>query len=700
MTFVAALLFAIPTALSAFLLFVVQPIAARTILTWFGGGPAVWTTCLLFFQAMLLIGYAYAHQLGRRPGNLRLAIHLAVLIGACVFLPLTPSETFKPVGGEAPIPHILGYLALTLGIPYFALSATMPLVQRIAAEMRQGKDPYRLTALSNAASLGGLLAYPFVVEPFVPLAEQRSLWSYLFVGFVVSLLALLVWARKGGAGALRPSALDRVHATPAPMPRRGVMTWIVLAAFPSLMLAAVTNEMCIEVAPVPLLWVLPLVVYLATFVFAFEFPGIYVRPLFGVMLVLSTLVITMLRVLGPNVSMVYHVAGLCFALFACAMSAHGELARRKPAHQHLTLYHFAIALGGVLGTSFVALVAPLIFTRFHEIYVGLLGSALAVLLCWLYGSRPFLVGDDQRADRAWLLLFAAALSVVLITEYAKRDSSEVEYSHRDFYGSLRVMRTPIPDAATKKVVEFRELRNGRIQHGLQFLDPKRERELASYYGSGSGVFHAVADHPKRKAGQPIHIGCIGLGIGTVAAFGGTGDRVRFYELSPQVKQVATERFTYLKNAEAKVEIVIGDARLSLERELEEGHPQGFDVLIVDAFSSDSIPRHLLTLEALDVYRRHLAAGGILAIHISNQYLDLRPVVIGLAQARQLHTAWIQNKGLGVGFNDSKWVLMSDDAAFFEAPAVRDASAAWPEGLPVVPVWTDDYSSLWRVVKLF
>lgn len=696
------LLYALAVALSAFLLFLVQPIAARSILTWFGGAPAVWTTCLVFFQGMLLFGYVYAHVLSSRSPRARLVIHgTLLLIAMAIFLPLDAAEDWKPNGDESPVPRILGFLVATVGLPYFALSATSPLVQRMAAEIAPGKDPYRLTALSNAASLAGLLVYPFVLEPMVALNDQRSSWSLGFIAFVVAMgLALIIAGRKSSVPAIVPPPCEsRIDSGVMAGVRHGFFTWLALAMFPSMMLAAVTNELCTEVAAVPFLWVAPLAIYLVTFIIAFEYPRIYVRQVFGALLLLSSLGISVLRALGGHLSLPIQIVGYCAALFFCCMACHAEVARARPEPSQLTRFHLTLALGGVLGSGFVALVAPVIFDAYHELYLAIGGCCIALLLTWLRSGKPVLYVHDPLADRVALLLWVIGLAMTFWSEtWAK--TGNVLRTHRDFHGMVSVIRD---DSGTEP---FDFLRHGRTQHGAQLVAPARRRELTSYYSEGSGFYLGVLNHAKRQQGEPMRFGVIGLGIGVIAAFGAKGDVIRFYELVPAVEDIARENFSFLADSAAKVEVVLGDARLSLERELARGEPQQFDILAVDAFSSDSIPRHLITREAFDLYLKHLAPGGVLSVQVSNRYLDLKPLVKALADDRGLASVLVISRqpvranprDRELWRTDNTWVLMSRDRSVFETPGWSGKVTPWPSDLEVLEPWTDDFGGLFSIVK--
>jgi MFS family permease len=696
----SALLFGVPVALAAFLLFLVQPILARTLLTWFGGGPAVWTTCLLFFQTALLVGYAYAHWLQGQSGRTRLLVHGGLIVASLAFLPLHAREAFKPEGAESPQPLLLAVLAVSIGLPYLALAATSPLVQRLASAARPGRDAYRLTALSNAASLLGLLIYPFALEPAVTLATQEIGWSLAFLVFAIAMISLLSRTRTLGLGAAAGLAAAALPPERPARRRAGVLDWLALTIFPSMLLAAVTNELCLEVAPVPLLWVLPLAIYLITFVIAFEYPGVYRRTLFAVPVLLAALGIALLGAFGVLLSMPAQIAGYSLALFLLCLACHGELARLRPAPARLTLFHLMIAAGGALGSAFVALAAPLLFDTYLELHVAVAGCSIALFVVWIRSRMPVMYAADPRADAVALLLWGAGIVMVLWTD-ARAGREGIRFAHRDFHGAVAVIRhRPGPGESGDHYDEFDVLRHGRIQHGLQFTAPERRGEVTSYYCRKSGLYLGLAQHEKRLAGSPMRIGVIGLGVGTVAAFGAAGDVVRFYELSPAVDRIAREHFSYLSDAAAKIEVVLGDARISLERELRDGRAQEFDLLVVDAFASDSIPRHLITKEAFALYAQHLAAGGVLAIQVSNHFLDLDPLVY--VQARDLglraHLFYYRAAKGEIGCVNSTWVLCSDDPAFFERPAVKERIAPWPEGTGDFEPWSDDFGGLLSVMR--
>jgi hypothetical protein len=674
--------------LSAFLLFQVQPVVGKLVLPWFGGSAGVWTTCLLFFQLLLLVGYLYSHLVVRNlshRGQVRL--HGGLLLAALLTLPLRLHPLFRPAGDAEPLGRLLGLLALTVGLPYLLLSTTGPLVQAWVA--RRGHVPYRLFALSNLASMLALLSYPLIVEPFLPLKAQSWLWS---AGFVLFAGLVFTLARRNAHEV--PNV--QVALDPAEAPGSGLkLLWIAFAAVPSMLLMAVTTHLSTNVAPIPFLWVLPLGLYLLSFILCFDGTRWYRRGLF--LSLLPILLIVMSLSLSPDFRwMDYRFEVLSMAagwlssvrgqvllfsvgLFVVCMMAHGELARRRPHPQFLTGFYLRISLGGALGGIFVALVAPRLFTTYLELPLGLAASAAVagLSLAWDLGPR-----HRWRPVAAGILLFLAAG----LGFYALRVDREVDQiivaRGRNFYGTLAVSDNPEGT--------WRIMAHGTITHGGQFLDPAKANRPATYYSLDSGVGLALASlqEPPRK------LGVVGLGAGSLAAFGRPGDRIRFYEINPLVEPFARRHFSFLEKGLATTEVVLGDARLSLEAET----PQGYDLLAIDAFSSDSIPVHLLTREAFALYFRHLAPGGVLAVHVSNRYLALQPVVRASVDAFGRASRVVDTESdEALGSYGSTWVLVTRQEAFFDHPAFQNNEQV--KHLPSASLlWRDDFSNLFRVLK--
>ena len=661
--------------LSSFLLFLVQPLIARQILPWFGGTAAVWTTCMLFFQSLLLAGYAYAHA-----SNVKLApraqavVHCLLLGLSLLLLPIFPAESWKPAGTEEPISRILLLLAATAGLPYLMLASTSPLLQAWFARARPGTDPYRLFAVSNLASLLALIGYPLVVEPFLGSREQVLAWSALFALFAVSCAGLAWFSAVPATEKKNPEE----EKTPEP-DRADYALWLALSATGSVMLLAVTNHVTQNVAAIPLLWLAPLTLYLLTFILAFEGRGLYRAEIFwSVVLVWLAGMAWLLVDKDFQFNLWLQLGMYLSGLFVACMFCHGELYLSRPGARHLTAFYLTVSAGGALGGLLVAVIAPLAFNAYYE-----LGLAL-VALAYLAALR---FAPLHRVAR-WGSL-AMLLAVAGCAAYdGLRFQNDVRVSARSFYGVIRVKEYGTPGAD----YHLRRLVHGVIMHGEQYMDEQRRREATTYYQSTSGIGAAIAAAQARGA---IRVGVIGLGIGTLAVYGRKGDLYRFYDINPQVISVARSEFTYLADSAARIEVALGDARLNLERE----PLQNFDVLAVDAFSSDSIPVHLITREALGVYLRHLKPGGVVAFHVSNRFLSLGPVVARLAKEHGAHVTGVyESEGEDSSRTTSDWVLVSRDPKALAAKEIEAASPEPPEEHDDWRTWTDDYSNLVQILK--
>ncbi len=676
------LLYASTIFCSAFLLFLVQPIIAKQILPWFGGSANVWTTCLVFFQATLLVGYAYSDLVVRRmPARSQVWVHWGLLAASCALLPIIPAAHWKPLGGENPSLLILGLLAATIGLPYLVLSTTSPLVQAWFARSFPGRSPYRLFALSNFASMLALIGYPFALEPRVATRMQSYAWSAAYVGFAL-LAAASAWfsLRAPRTNAANVAANDRTAASARErVPTVGQqLLWATLAATGSFLLLAVTNHICQNTASIPLLWILPLSLYLLTFILCFDSSRWYRRE------IMAPMAAAALGVMGyalADRSLVHklelQIGVFCAGLFLACMFCHGELARLKPSPRHLTRFYLMVSLGGAAGSALVGLLAPVVLPAYFELGFGLVACAALLLL------------QVHRDHLVFLLLAVLSLVFCIGADiWSIRDFYEnTILATRNFYGVLRVQEW---DKGTSSF--HRSLIHGTILHGTQYLDPTLERQATTYYTATSGVGRAIESlHPSLK---PLKVGIIGLGTGTIATYGSKGDVYRFYDINPLVVGVAKGEFSFLGKSDATIEIALGDARLSLERE----PPQGFDILAIDAFSSDSIPVHLITNEALAVYRRHMRPGGIIAFHVSNRFLDLVPVVKKLADAQHMYAVLVNDdaddSALG---SHSDWVLVSDSKEALDAPGIDEASEAI-DPRPELPLWTDDFNNIVQIIK--
>ena len=687
------LLFALTIFSSAFLLFLVQPIIAKQILPWFGGSAAVWTTCLVFFQTALLAGYAYADAITRRLSQRRQAwLHAALLAASAASLPIVPAVAWKPAGGENPAALILGLLVVTLGLPYFLLSTTSPLLQSWFARRFPGRDPYRLFALSNVASLVALLAYPFAIEPWIATRSQAYAWSAGYALFVVLCIAT-AWRNRGAVAVAAP---DDAHAVtpldvpdPDATPRHSAVAvarvptlarqllWCGLAAIGSVLLLATTNHITQNIAAVPLLWIVPLTLYLLTFILCFDHPRWYPRewllPIVAAMLGVMAWCIADTRLTHE---LELQITVFCSGLFIVCMFCHGELARLRPPARHLTRFYLMVSLGGAIGAALVGIVAPLALPAHFELALGLI--AASALLVWQVRRDPIVFGA---------LGTMASVTAIACTAWAIVDFYDTTIvTARNFYGVLRVQQTGESEAS-----RHRSLVHGTIMHGVQYLAPQFRRLPTSYYTASSGIGRLLDTlHPRRA---PLRVGIIGLGTGTLAAYGTPGDVYRFYDINPAVVQIAKRDFSYLADSEARIETPLGDARLTLERE----PPADLDLLAIDAFSSDAIPVHLITAEALALYVRHVKPGGVIAFHVTNRFLDLVPIVGALARSQGLEAVWIHDDGGDTLGNRSDWVLVSRNRALLAKPHIADAATPIPAH-PEWRLWTDDFNNLFQVFR--
>jgi len=677
--------------------------AGKRLLPLLGGSSAVWITCLVFFQSALLLGYLCAHFIATRLPRWPQLLAYGALLALSIVQVAANLDPHPHASTTRPIFSVLWLLTTLIGLPFLTLSATNPLLQSWYAHgpLREGQDsskpPYHLFALSNFGSLLALLVYPLLVEPNFSLRTQTLAWSAAFLVFVMVCGVIMAGRRsvsvvrereQGRAAALSAAAPVAAQASVAdlpppvldvaPSPANRVL-WLLMAAGGSLLLSAVTSHLSQNIAAIPLLWILPLTIYLLTFVLAFNGGKFYSRWLMARLLAVALGGIAyLIWYKTEDVPIIVSIPLFCLSLFIGAFFCHGELYLRRPAAPYLTQYYLLIAAGGALGSMFVGVLAPLMFNGSYEMAWSLVYiAALAVVLVW-------------RVHWAWRIFWTAAavvlISVVVRQHRADREDAIVQV--RSFYGTLRVT-----DEATEGEGRFRTLIHGTIQHGTQFTASEDLRRLpTTYYSRNSGVGLALDNCCKGRARR---VADIGLGTGTLAAYGEPGDVFRFYEIDPRVEVVARNVFTYLRESKAKIEIAHGDARLSMEAE----PPENYDVIAVDAFSGDAIPVHLLTAEALKLYQRHLAPGGIIAFHVSNTYLKLGPVVQEQADHAGLHAVMVSTEDDDdTGAYSSDWVLVTANEKFLELPEIANASEKI-EPKPGLRLWTDDYSSLLPILNL-
>ena len=668
--------------LSAFLLFLVQPIIAKQILPWFGGASAVWTTCLVFFQSALLAGYAYADATTRLGSRRQTLLHAALLIASLATLPILAAEGWQPHGDEAPIGRILLLLAATIGLPYFLLATTTPLLQSWYWRRFRAAVPYRLFALSNFASLLALLGFPVLFEPWFDLRQLGLAWSALYVVFV-ALCVATAWrslqANGGAAGEPLASGQAAAAASAAPPSAATQALWLALSAMGSVMLLAVSNHVTQNIASVPFLWVVPLSLYLLTFILCFDHPRWYARPLFvGAALLLVPAMAAQIASLELRSAVPLFLAGLFVACMVC----HGELARAKPAPEYLTRFYLMLSAGGATGSVLVALVAPSVLRGYFELNIALVALALLIALRLSGAAR-------------WIGLAAAALTGYYAAGAAIDYGAGRRVMERDFYGVVRTQDREVGG------VRYRAMLHGSIMHGGQLLDEPYRRLPADYFGPTSGYGRLFAALDEMRPG-PRRVGVIGLGAGVIGAYGRAGDTMTFYEISPKVIEVQRREFTFLTDTPAAVEIVVGDGRLSLERELQRSGPRGYDVIGVDAFSGDSVPMHLITREAMALYVRHLAPDGVIVFQATNRYVELAPVIQRLASEQGMHARLVSDwpgggGGLEYWMSATDQVLVTRDLRLLEHPRILEASQRIPERFDL-PTFTDARHNLFRILK--
>lgn len=755
-----ALSFGCTIFLSALLLFQVQMVLGKYLLPFFGGTPSVWNTCMLFFQMLLLLGYLYAHVLSlHRSPLVQGGVHSFLLIASAALLfvhwmvwgsPITPGADWKPQTGDNPVWKILELLSITVGLPFFLLSTTGPLLQKWLSRITSGGAPYRFYALSNAGSLIGLLSYPFLFEWALTIKHQSKVWSAAYLLFIVFSL-LIAWGVSHSSTALRSaevvsSVLEDISKRPK---TSRYLLWIALSTCSSMMLLATTNLFCQNIAVIPLLWVWPLIIYLLSFILVFDNPQWYKRRIFWPLFFIAMGVALKISydTAAPNVPL--QVAAYSAALFVVCMVCHGELAHSKPSTQHLTSFYCMVASGGALGGIFVVLVAPQIFRGFWEFQIALIGCGFLLIVSFLLEdpsgmSEEFLWLSAVTILAAFLVpqlpgLFPKLASVPLISkEYYTgalaigfllvrgrwRGNESIStrpdelrrtpwtpvaalglmglfaiigYAHTQF-GSNYLLFQERNFFGVKSVEDAMgeiDLMSGNIHHGAEIKDPLRRQTPTLYYRQSSGIGLLLSNYPRTSsANEPLRVGLIGLGVGTLASYGKQGDYFRFYEIDPAVIRISTGPqpfFHFVQDSHANVQIVEGDARLSMEQEANRREFQRFDILAVDAFSGDAIPVHLLTREAFEVYLRHLRSpDSVLAFHISNRYLDLAPVVTALAELHRMHYS-------GVWDGSSNWILVAKNPLMLQLPNLGEKST--PVHLSRAPLlWTDEYSNLIQLLK--
>jgi len=725
-----AVLFGGTLFLSAFLMFLVEPMIARMVLPLLGGAAAVWNTCLVFFQAVLLCGYAYAHGATRLGVRRHAALHVFVVMLPLLVLPIGLARVSEPWTNH-PVGWLLLALLTSIGLPFFVLSTSAAVLQKwySATDAEGARDPYFLYAASNLGSFVALIAYPLIVEPTLRLRQQATWWTVGYVALIVLTLscAWSVWRRgrsNDGAAAVTDEPVERLSWS-----RR--LRWVGLAGVPSSLLLAVTSYIATDVASVPLLWVVPLSIYLVTFVVAFSPSAVRGRALARRFMPLAVIALTLVLVAQMNEPLSYVIPVHLIGFAIVALFCHGELADDRPSPARLTEFYFWIALGGMLGGLFNALLAPVLFVSVVEyplaialacalrlsgagesltrqarsawvrdvafaVVIGAVASASALLNDRIGAQSRFLIlgaavpavvafGQQRRPFRFLACVVALLLSGTLVESAFGR----AVYASRTFFGIYRVR---IDDR-----LNYRFMFHGTTLHGMQSVLPERRHESLSYFHKTGPIGQVFAQVP--AASQASEVGVVGLGVGSLASYAGPAQRWTFYEIDPVVERIARdpEFFTYLQDCGPRCVVSIGDARLSLAR----ARPQQYGLIILDAFSSDAIPIHLLTREAMSLYLSRLAPGGVIAMHISNLHLSLAPVLGRVAQDQGLVALWQQEPptagSLSVGKFPSQWMVVARDPRDLGA-LTSDSRWRAPIVGPTTPLWTDDFSNILSVLR--
>ena len=685
-------------------MFQIQPMIGKYFLPWFGSSPAVWSASLLFFQVVLSFGYAYAYGLARWVSFRRqVLIHLAVIAVSLFLLiltsnrwpaPILPDTSFQPGEVGKPFWQVMMVLAISVGVPFLLLATNSTLMQSWYYQIFPNRSPYRLYALSNFASLLGLISYPFIFELYLTIIEQARIWALFYCLFAISVVYICFQVIRSN---IRDGFIEKQNKN-HPLSEDNkpgyfiYLFWFLLPAIASVLLLAVTNQITQEVAVIPFLWVLPLSLYLISFIFCFDGDNWYGRTRFTYIFGITVLVYWLMIGQGPLVNIEIQVTTYCLLLFVCCMVCHGELAKLRPGPDKLTSFYLLIALGGAAGGIFVNLLAPVIFKQYQELFIGLISC------CIIYAGAMLFVNREKsklKLAAGVTSLTGILIILVLITvnkfQAVQRGTLWME---RNFFGVLRVKEKTFEPGNESAY----ELIHGITIHGIQFVNPDLKKITTSYYTETSGVGLAYAALCSKG---PIKTGILGLGVGTIAAYGNMGDTIRFYEINPAVIEIALGAgnfFSYISESKANVEIIFGDARLSLEKEFRNNGSQQYDLLVLDTFSSDAIPVHLMTNEAFMLYLNHLKDDGVLAVHISNIHLDLQPVVNELANANHLYSAVVTSGKTRPGSSASVWVLMTLNQEFLLQPKIREYAFQMDDYPLKVQLWTDNYSNLYQILR--
>ena len=700
-THISIWLYSLTIFLSAFLLFAIQPIIGKYLLPWFGGSASVWSTSLLFFMTLLLGGYIYAHLLTTKmKPKMQILIHLPLLffgLSAIIFFyffwpsPITPSAFWKPDEPLLPVYNLLLILMIAVGSPYFILSSTNSIVQSWVSKIHN--TPYKLYALSNIGSLLAIFLYPLVIEPNLSIVNQAYFWSIGFILFVILMSFSGLFFLKTLKNKIKQpvSRQNNGKELPDAPTNQQYLTWLFLSAFPSMLLIVTTTQLTQSIAAIPFFWLLPLSLYLLSFIFCFSSYNFYLKRTYAIILIFLLPISIFMWLNSHQISISLHLFFYMATFFLTAMMFHGELYARRPHPQCLTTYYLFITTGGASGAFLINILAPLIFKGYWEFPICLLISLIIPLVIAGFIVEKWFSKSLIRSVQGAVLLYLTFFVVASVVSGKINSVRQI----RNFYGVIAITK----QKTKSKDVYLLKLINGSILHGQQFSAGPSQYLPTTYYVEDSGIGLAINNHPKRLSRHPLKIGVIGLGIGTLAAYCQPQDYFKFYEINPAVIEIADKYFSYLKHCQGKIDIVKGDGRLSMEKEVKENKNTKFDIIAVDAFTDDSIPIHLLTKEAIQLYLEQLGNDGILAVHISNRYIDLKPVLKSAAKEFQLTGIVINAKVIKYPdrSKQSLWVLLTKNKEVIKTKTISENGTDLSKAKDI-NLWTDQYSNIFQLIK--
>lgn len=683
--------------ISAFLVFQIQPIISKIILPWFGGGASVWTTCMLFFQFFLLVGYLYAYILTKIFSvKSQIVLHLACLLVSLFLLPNNIADIQNISISGQPTWAVLTVLFFSLSFPYLILSANTPLMQHWFTNETSGARPYRLYAISNVGSFLALVSYPILIEPFMPLDWQIKLWSSIYWLFVliVGWICFIVIKQNNKDRPCTPE--QSIHSKIAFF---RLTLWFMLSALGVILLLSTTNALTQNVPPVPFLWLAPLAIYLLTYVLAFSHLGIYVRNFWLPFFMLLSFIALLIYFIGGQFDIITQLLIYLLILLCGCMICHGELNALKPQQGNTTLFYLVLSAGGVCGSFLVSFVAKSLFDEFLEFPLAIFSVlVLASASLWwirqeeLAEAKSSTTSDVAHSSFSKLAVGSAVVGLVWLLAFINLNNQYQQYDiakGRNFYGILTVK-----DITEGKVNE-RRLIDGTTSHGSQALPVAKSAVPMSYYRPGTGVQLVIEE---LSSDSKLQVGIIGLGVGALAAYGQRGDHYTFYELNPLVSDFANQYFNYLGSAKGEVEVKLGDARVTLQNEIELGQNNEFDLLIIDAFSGDLIPTHLMTREAFLLYQQHIKTQGVMALHISNRHLSLMPVIMQHSKNLNMQIMLFDTPGEGRE-HDAQWVVLTNNRQLLQSPKLISKQTVVAKEQYQQVLWTDDYSSLLPILKV-